>query len=180
MRRHLIIAAVTSAVLVGGCGDDTSDTVDQAQTQGQEAVQEGGQRAEELLRDTQDVAMDVTRSARELAEDPSADLDAELEDAEQRARDLAAQAENELSEDQDQLASAISDANERLADAAADLREEDPRATASRVIEEDLPQATERLAEGVRAQGSQEAREAQERLRDGIEQLERDLPDIGG
>jgi chromosome segregation ATPase len=118
LREIAVVLVSTGAVIAAaGCGEDTAQN---AQTQAQQAAQ--GIDLSTAIRETRDIASEVTKSAQELAQDPSADVDERLADAETRANDLGDQLES-ASQDDAEVRSALSQANKRLATVAEDLQD---------------------------------------------------------
>ena len=144
MRRLLTTMTAAAALAIAACGED--EAADTARDTGQQAEQAAQQAAEAtgadgLAAETQRLAEEIARAARELAENPEVDADQRLETAEKEANGLAEKAENELQESDPDLARALKDANERLAAGAADLREAQSTEDVGRVLEEELSQA---------------------------------------
>jgi hypothetical protein len=175
MRRLLIITIVAGALAAAGCGSDASNAAEQAQDQAGKAAQQAG--AQELAAATKDLTGQIARAARELADNPDADVDAQLQQAQQRANDLADRAQNDVAKDQPDLASALRRANTRLADAASALREADNADQVHQVLSDQIGPVSSRLSDAIGAAENVTGKDTDKQLqkaRDQIDQL-RDL-----
>lgn len=185
MRRLLATTIAAAAFAAAGCGDDTPDTAQNAQDQAAQTAQPtpaAERDSNAIATETQKLADQISQAARELADDPDANLEERLNSAEQRGNELSQQAQSELDASEPELATALRGANERLADAAADLRDADNADDVRQVLDAQLGPAVKRLAKA--AGGDQisgaDAQRQLEQARDQLEQLRDDLPKLGG
>jgi hypothetical protein len=182
MRRLLITTIVAGALAAAGCGSDASNTAEKAQDQAGKAQDQAGKAAQQagaqdLAAATKDLAGQIAQAARELADNPNADVDADLQQAQERANDLADRAQNEVSQDQPDLASALRRADMRLADAASALREADNADEVQQVLSDQIGPVSSRLSDAIGAAEKVTGKDTDKQLqkaRDQIDQL-RDL-----
>lgn len=195
-RRRIATLAVAGLLALAGCGDEAADTANDAQTQAEEAVEGARTQAEEAVeqgrdavegfapadavRETRELVDDIGGSAEQLVQNPDANVDQELADAEQRARELSQRAERELQGADQELGQALGTVNDRLADTAADLQEITDPEEARQVIEEDLSQVSDELRSATAQEVPDDVRRQLEQARDRVDELQRELPSIGG
>ena len=182
MRPYLAIPLVALALFATACGDDDND--DQAVTEPttttttvEEPARTVPAAADEdsLAREARELIDDVSESARDLVENPDADVDEELTDAESRARDLADRARDELDGPQARVGSALGAVADQVAEAVADLQEARDPAAAARVVERDLKDVADRLRAVLDDRTLQdEARRQIEAARERLEELRRE------
>ena len=188
MRRYLAIPLVALALLATACGDDDDD--DQAVTPPTTATQRTAEEPartvpavddeDSLAREARELIDDVSESARDLVENPDADVDEDLADAERRARDLAARARNELDGPQARVGSAFGAVADQVAEAVGDLQDARDPAAAARIVERDLADVADRLREVLDDRTlREEARRQIEAARERLEELSREAREPG-
>jgi hypothetical protein len=168
---------------VGCGGDDASssahDAVNQVQQTADQARSSGDRpSAADLAESTRNLADQIVRSARELSNNPQADVDQRLRDAERRAGELADQAQRT---DDAELSANLNAANQRLVAAAAKLQDAQNADGVRAAFKDDLGPAVDRLTQAANAvKNDKGAQRTLERARDQLDDLANQLPDLAG
>ena len=171
-----ILISTGAVVAAAGCGQDTAQN---AQTQAQQAAK--GIDLSAAVRETRDIASEVTQSAQALSQNPSADVDPRLSDAETRATKLADQLQS--SQGDSEVRSSLRQANQRLAQVATQLRDASTQQDVAQTARSGLNEVDAQLRDaGSKITGSNadEARRQLEEVRTAADDLLQQLPASGG
>lgn len=190
MSRVLALLIVAAALLVAGCGDSDDDasptattgTVAETPAPTQPTTTPGEPvDVDTLVQDTQVLLTEATAAARTLVQDPQADLQDELASVEERASTVASQVQREL-DAQPALRDALMSANEQLAQTAQQLQDATDADAVRSVINDQLAPAAEDVQEAASVQADalpDEVRQGLDEARDRVQDLQRELPDLG-
>ena len=171
-----VLISTGAVVAAAGCGQDAAQN---AQTQAQQAAQ--GIDLSTAVRETRDIAGEVTQSAETLAQNPSADVDQRLADAETRANQLADQLQSAPQGDTS-ASSALRQANQRLANVADQLQNASTQqdvARAARAGLGDVDAQVRDAASQLTGANADDARKQLDEVRTAADELLQQLPDPG-